>query len=258
MNMTAQNQVNNEAPIDPLTLEEATSNLLPSQVITEQLAALGEELGKFKAYDSQLPIAEIEGTRIVKCLYQVNSKTGKKVAENAYCRIPVKHLTEEVIVERIAELTPYVLGFLQAEEDKIVKERHKSGGLNVYPESMSIDQIIELLEASETGARLNKEKIEKWFIDCMQDSLAELFAVKMGVNENSSEEQLNKLELVLNAYKGKFASLASGKTFITQADCNAMISCIERAELQNSLLGSRFIKRLQGMQVKNEELLMAL
>lgn len=48
---------------------EAVSSEPPSTVLT----TLGESLGEWKAYDSQLPIAEVKGTRIVKALYQVLS-----------------------------------------------------------------------------------------------------------------------------------------------------------------------------------------
>ena len=60
--------------VAPVKLEDFTST---------KIADLGEELGKFKAYDNQLTIADIEGTRIVKCLYQVNTKTGVKAGDNS-------------------------------------------------------------------------------------------------------------------------------------------------------------------------------
>jgi hypothetical protein len=223
-----------------------------------ELAALGEVLGKANPYDSQLPLADIAGTRIVKCLYQVNKKTGKKAAENTYYRIPCKHLTEELIVERIAELSPYVLAWMQEVEDKEIKGYHSQGGIDYHVDGLSIDKIIEALEASEQGARLNKEKIEAWFVAEVQDSLAVAFAEKLGLNEQSSEEQLSKLEMVLNAYKAKFASLASGKTFIKEADCIAMVAVITKAAAQDSLLGARFIKRLGSMKKKEDELLLSL
>jgi len=236
----------------------ATDSNDSNQLLATTLKDLGEVLGAPKAYDSQLPIADIAGTRIVKCLYQAAKATGKKKAENTYYRVPTKHLTEELVVSRIAELSPYVLSYLQEQEDKEIKAYHAKGGQQVYTESLSIDKIIEALEASEAGARLNKEKIEAWFTECLQDSLAVAFAARLGITENSSEQELVKLELVLNAYKAKFASLAGGKTYIKEADCIAMISVVVKAEAEQSLLGKRFIARLESMKKKEDDLLLSL
>ncbi len=232
-----------------------------SVAMNEELAKpenLGEVLGKFKAYDSQLPVAEITGTRIVKCLYQVSPKTGRKVQENSYVRLPTKHLTEEHVVSRIAELSPYVLVWLQGLEDIAIRDLHKKGGLTVYTEGLSLDKVIEALEVSSQGSRLNKESIEAWFTLEVEPNLAELFADKMGIDEEASEAELEKLELVLAAYKAKFASLASGKTFIKEDDCLAMIKVVEEAGADETLIGTRFVARLNKMQERTDNLLMSL
>ena len=225
---------------------------------SSQMLALGEELGKFKAYDNQLTIAEIEGTRIVKCLYQAN-KEGVKLADNSYVRIPTTHLTEELIVNRVAELTPYILSYMQSIEDLAIKNDHKAGGLSVYTENLSIDKIVEALESSEAGSRLNKEKIEAWFTAEVESPLSELFAAKLGIDLASPDEtKLIKLEQVLTSYKAKFASLASGKTYIKEDDCAAMISVVESVGADKSLIGCRFVARLGKMMTKVDDTLMML
>lgn len=247
-------EVNAEAVETKSVLKDA------SDLVSSQLVALGEVFGEFKPYDSQLPIADIEGTRVVKCLYQAG-KDGKKVAENSYVRIPTKHLTEELIVNRIAELTPYVLTYLQGIEDQAIKNDHKAGIVSVYVESLSLDKIVEILETSEAGSRLNKEKIAAWFNAEVADNLAVLFANKLGIvlgEDNIDESKLMKLESVMNAYKGKFESLAGGKTYIKEEDCIAMIEVIKNCNAETSLIGSRFIARLEKMSSKEEELLMSL
>lgn len=223
------------------------------------LAGLGEELGQFKAYDSQLTIPEIEGTRIVKCLYMVSPKTGKKAQENSYVRITTKHLTEEIVLKHIAELTPYVLTWLQELEGAMIKENHKKGALSIFPASLSLDKLIDHLEANSEGSRLNKEKIEAWFTACVEPELAELFAPKMELDENSSEAELERLEVVLVAYKDKFASLAGGKTYIKPDDCKAMINVISSCSTaKDSLIGTRFLARLEKMMNKEDETLLSL
>lgn len=220
---------------------------------------LGETLGEWKAYDPQLPVAEIAGTRIVKCLYKADS-SGKRAHENCYTRIPSTHLTEEVIVEQITELAPYVLSFLQEWEDKGIKAAHRSNQSRIYTEYLTLDKVIEALEESEQGARLNKDKIEKWFKDSVMGSLFDLFADKMGVtdHDNITPEQAAKLTLVIEAYMKKFCSLASGKTYLKSPDRIAMIGVIEKCNAQNTLIGARFIRRLESMVEKQEDILEAL
>lgn len=225
----------------------------------EMMATLGERMGEWKAYDSQLTIPEIAGTRIVKALYQTNKATNKKLRENSYVRLPTSHITEEVIVARISELSPYVLSWLQELEAIELRAAHKKGQINVFTDGLSLDAIIARLEESETGARLNKEKIEAWYDSYLLNSLTMLFAAKMGITDTASEEQLAKLEIVLNAYKAKFASLASGKVYIKESDCKAMIVVIRSDDdAAASLLGMRFISRLEKMQEKEDDLLLAL
>ncbi len=228
----------------------------------EQLIKLGEKMGAFKAYDSQLPVAELAGTRIVKCLYQERTSgkyKGTKIAENSYTRIPTTHLTEEVVIERIAELAPYVLLYLQGIEDSIIKKYHAAGGTQVYIAGLSLDSLIEHLEESSAGSRLNKEKIGAWFDDCLADSLTVLFAAHLNITEDSTEGELQKLETVLAAYKAKFESLASGKVYLKEPDCQAMIKVIDASEdAASSAIGKRFKLRLTKMNEVKEDLLLSL
>jgi len=251
-----------------LNIEQATSNNITINTDNEatigmhsQLAELGLNLGEFKPYDSQLPIADINGTRIVKMLYQKGKDGKKKVAQNSYVRIPTAHLTEQVVIERIVELAPYVLSYLQEQEDVGIKEMHKAAASKIYCEHLDLDKIIERMEASNEGARLNKEKIEAWFTECLQGSLIVMFADKLapGIEINDLDAtKLEKLELVINAYKAKFASLASPKTFIQEEDCASMIKVLDLASDEGSNIAKRFIARLEKMSQKQDNLLMSL
>lgn len=224
-------------------------------------APITPKLGAFFEYDSQLPLAEEAGNRVVKCLYQKitsGENKGKKKAENAYTRIPTSHLTEEVIVERVTEISPYILGWLQGMENEAVKKYHSEGGTQVFLGGLTFDALIERLEESEAGSRLNKEKIVAWYNEHLLDSLTSLFAEKMGLGEHSSEAELMRLEQVLNAYRDKFSTLAGGKAFIKEADCQAMISVITSCGAESTIIGSRFVGRLTKMNAVKEDLLLSL
>lgn len=239
-----------------------TSNNSITQNIQNASVTQNLKLGTFQPYDSQVPVPEFAETRIVKCLYQISSKSGERVRENVFVRIPTSHITEDLICNEITKLAPYVLTFLQDQEDLIVKAAHKNDETRIFTEYLTLAKVIEALELKEAGARLNKEKIELWFEAEIMSSLAELFASKLGLaldsEESQDDEKVAKLEMILNAYKIKFCSLASGKTFVKEQDCESMIEIIRKCEAQNSSIGSRFIAKLESMKMKKEDLLLAL
>ena len=245
------------------SVSSGLSNGLSAQTIERnaELESLGESLGEWKAYDSQLPIAEIAGTRIVKALYQVaktGANKGKKAGNNSYVRIPTKHLNEEGIVSGVVELSPYILGWLQSVEDTVLKAQHKEGRLNVFCDSLSLESLMEYLEETSESGRLNKERINEWFTEELADTLTLKFAAKLGVADinDATEAQLVKIQAVIMSYKLKFASLAGGKTFIKDEDCTAMITVINSCDdASETLLGKRFITKLEKMMIKEESLL---
>lgn len=243
--------------LNTFTGANTTANLIARD---QQLASLGEELGVYKPYDSQMVLADITGTRAVKCLYRTDpKKPASQQNQSVYVRVPTKHLTEELVTANIAELAPYVTGWLQGLEDTIIKEQHKRGQLSVYTESLSIDALIEYLEETQESGRLTKDKIGAWFDTDIADNLSLLFADKMGLSDQPSDIELAKLAAIIGAYKGKFCALASGKAFFEPSDREALIKVIHSCEAASSNLGSRFIARLSKMTEKKvEELLLSL
>ncbi len=239
------------------TTSNTTANLIARD---QQLASLGEELGTYKPYDSQMTLAEISGTRTVKCLYRADpKKPADKQRQSVYVRVPTKHLTEELVTANIAELAPYVTGWLQSLEDTVIKEQHRQGLLSVYTESLSIDALIEYLEETQESGRLTKDKIGAWFDTDIADNLSLLFADKMGLGDQPSDMELAKLAAIIGAYKGKFCALASGKAFFEPSDREALIKVIHSCEAGGTNLGARFIARLSKMtEKKAEELLLSL
>jgi hypothetical protein len=239
----------------------AGTGIMKEPTMQATLEALGETMGQWKQYDSQLPIADIAGTRITKALYKTNNKTGTIAGTNSYARIPTKHLTIASVIEQAEKLAPYVLDYLQGIETLMLKEQHKNGQLNIFTDGLSINRLINKLDESSENSRLSKVDIEAWFDASISEPLTMLFADKMGIDEDSDESVLAKLEKKIMAYKAKFASLAAPKPFIKEADCIALISVIEKCEVDEdtrSLLGGRFITKLAGMHKDNDDILEAL
>lgn len=224
--------------------------------LDERLAELGEVLGEIKAYDNALELAEIAGTRTVKFLYQVNKKTGNKVAENSYTRIPTAHLTSEVVVENAERLAPYVLAFLQEHEAAMLKEDHRAGIASIYVPSLGLDKIVARMDKLELGGRVTKEMITAWFTAEIQGALSLLFMDKMGTSADEiTPEQVAKLESILVAYRTKFETLAGGKASIKPADCVAMSDIVIKCGADSTSLGGRFITRLEKMSTAVEDIL---
>lgn len=230
---------------------------------TAQAAQVGldatVDTNSFRPYDSQLgEQPALAGYRNVKCLYKVNKQTGRAAGDNSQIRVE-DNITEEVIVERIAELAPYLVGFLQGEQDKIVKKLHLAGMTLLSPNQYSLDEVIAALEASGVSQRVNKEMIEAWFVDTMYESLLVAFADKMGVTEHPTEEQQLKLDTVIGVYKAKFGSLASGKTHYRVEEADMLLKAIEVTGAETTSLGKRFVARLTKMkETTGNDLLLAL
>lgn len=221
-------------------------------------------VGKFYPYDSAIELPEMEKNRIVRCMYR-NAEGTKNPKVSEYVYIP-DHISDSIVEENLTELMPYIVSYLQSIEDAEIKKNH-SAGISLYVDGLSIAKIIDLLEASEAGQRLTKEKIEEWFDEELSSHVGNLFAAKLGIDLNLSGEELaevenfDKLIKVIQAYKNKFSSLAGGKTVLPKADCESMMRLLEMVEQESgkmTQLGSRFIKRLNKMAQNDDDLLLSL
>lgn len=222
-----------------------------------------QELHTFKAYDPQLSIPVKEGERLVKCLYKKNMKTGTVAGENSYIIVPESHLAEEVVIENVAMLAPYISAYLQSVEDGIIKEHHKNGGKGFSDRFLSLAKILETLDIAGQGSRLNKEKIEAWFASDVQTPLIEAFADKMGIGaegKEPTEQELEKLALITSVYRARFASLASGKTAYRKEEAELLQKALTvTGAVESSSIGARFFERLEKMKTAtSEDLLMSL
>ena len=244
---------------------EATDTITHTEVAaaTAKAAQAGidaqTDANTFRPYDSQLgEQPSIAGYRNVKCLYKTNAKTGKVAADNSQIRID-DSITQEAVAAKLGELMPHLITYLQGEEDKIVKKLHLQGMTLLSPKQYGLDSVIAALEAAGTGHRLNKEQIEQWFDAEMLEPLMVAFADKMGVSEQPTEAEEKKLETVLQVYRSKFGSLASGKTHYREEEVDMLLKSMEVTGAESSLLGGKFVARLTGMKAKSDDnLLLAL
>ena len=219
------------------------------------------DLETFRPYDSALPVPALKGYRTVKCLYKVNPRTKVAMAENSYIRV-ADYITEDLVIGKMNELASIVVDYLQAEEDKLIKSYHVAGALTVKESDLTIESIVEAIEASGVSQRLNKEKIEAWFSAEIEDSLVSLFATKLDIDLSEdaiTEEVTEKLLIAVTAYKTKFCSLASGKTHYRDSDVDSLVQVLEATGADDTFIGGRFKVRLLKMkEVTTDSLLLSL
>lgn len=216
------------------------------------------DINNFRPYDSALPVPSLEGYRTVKCLYKVNKATGKAAGDNSYIRVP-DSITEKEVAAQIAELAPYIVGWLQSQEDMIVKELHKGGATSIKPEQLGLANVLSYLESTASSSRLNGEAIAAWFLDDMRDNLAVAFADKMGLGEEPTAAELEKLEAILSTYEAKYKSLASGKTVYRKEEAELLQKALTVTGADKTLIGTRFMNRLEQMKSATpDDLLLAL
>lgn len=217
----------------------------------------------FKAYDAQLPIVNESGLRVVKCLYKETvdkkSKEKKKAGINSYIKIPTKHISVEAVEKELKTLAPIFVQYLQSEEDKIVKESHRTGSIGFGDSFFSLSKVIEFIEAETASNRLTTESVHAWFEEEMEELLILAMADRLGIDSlKPTDTELAKLQMMAEAYKAKFGSLASGKTHYRKEECELLQKALEATGAKSGLIGGKFYNRLEGMKSPIENDLLSL
>ena len=121
------NTVNTVNTVNTATVNTASATTpVISDVLATEEQTVADNTCIFRPYDSALPVPVIKGYRNVKLLYKKNPKTKVAVAANSYIRV-ADYITEQVVADNIDILAEHIVGYLQLEEDKIIKEAHIAG-----------------------------------------------------------------------------------------------------------------------------------
>jgi len=221
-------------------------------------------LGEFHAYDSQLPIAEITGTRVVTCCYKQTAamkKAGKDARSNMYVRIPTAHITEDTIKEQLNDCLPFIVEYFRSVETDTIRKYHKDGGQKVYTETLTLSKVLATLEEQGTGGHIDSEQITAWFTDSVAPALIDHLAAKLGMDTETlqgDDGAMSKVSEVVNGYLTAFISLASGKTQMLAEQRDRLAKCMSLTGSTDTAMGERFTKRFEKMAAKEAEALEAL
>jgi len=218
--------------------------------------------GEWRDYDSQLPIADKDGTRVVTVCYKQTAAmkaSGKDARNNVYTRIPTPHLTEATVVDAASELAPFVLAYLRSVEDETIRKAHKDGQSSIYCEGLSLAKLMGTLEEAGNGGSIDAEQITEWFTTNMSERITQLICDKLDTDPSDlTGESLAKVSAVVDGYLSAFISLASGKTQMPVAQRTRLATAMEVCSVTDTLMGQRFTKRFAKMLAKEEEALSAL
>ena len=187
----------------------------------------------FEGYEPKSPVSVSDSSyRVAKVMYKTNKKTGKIAGENSCLIVP--HITGEDVTSHLEALTKHVVNMLESEQDKIIKGYHLDKVSFVTPETISIDAIIESLEAVATSGRMNKELIVAWFTENLADDLIILFADKLGCEVERMEDETSKLFLTIEVYKNLFSKMASNTTFYQPHEATKLMQAIDVCEADSN------------------------
>lgn len=207
----------------------------------------------FEEYDAKNTPTENEGEAIAKVMYR--TEKGEAEKQNYFLRAPA--ITDAAITEQLTVLMPHIEGMVAKVQEELVKGAHKEGRTSMMGEELGLAAVITKLEATGTG-RLNKEKILSWFDSNMADLLTVAFAEKLGVTEEASEEEIARLETITQHYRNNFGALASPKSHFVEDTCEAMSKALEATGADSTVIGARFVIRLEAMSKQVDEVLLAL
>ena len=107
----------------------------------------------FESYSPKSPVTCSVGYRVATVLYKTNNKTGKIAGENS-CLI-VSALTDQEITAQADKLLKHVRRMLELEQNKMIKEAHLKKVTFISPLDLSLDKIIEAMEAESVSGRIN-------------------------------------------------------------------------------------------------------
>lgn len=184
-----------------------------------------------------------DGQRLVKVTYREKSE------KTSVC-VSIPTIPETEIIDNSANFVDHIKDWLESMQDKMVRSLYESGRVQISDEEIELKAIIEWMDQESNGSRLTKEIIGKWFDDNLKEILIVAFAEKMMITDNANEEQMKRLEQVVNVYREKIASLAGGKTVFSAEIANKLLIALELGD-SDDLMVIRFKSRFEKMKETN-------
>jgi len=178
-------------------------------------------------------------------------KSGSKAKDSQCVSVPVTVLS----AEDYEVLSPQISQWFHGVQDEIIREACVADKDAVTSEEIDVAAVKSYLVQQAAGDRLNGEQIKYWFDSELQDMLLLAFAEKLGISDDCSEEQTQKLQQMCNVYRDCFAALAGGRTVFAADKRSKLEKALGLVDTSDGI-GARLIAKLQAMkEVSVEEML---
>ena len=196
-----------------------------------------------------------EGQRLAKAIYK--SRNDKAAAfPNVCVSIPV--VPTLWVTENVDALAPYVRSLIADTQDKIIRERYEAGATSVADEEIGIASVIAYLEEDSKSGRMTGDDIRAWFASELQDMIMVAIADKLSIGNEPSEADTKRIEQAVNVYRDKFASLAGGKTVLSEQVCEKLLTVLRLANDSEQAVTVKMVAKLEGMKQSHKEELLSL
>jgi hypothetical protein len=161
---------------------------------------------------------------------------------------------------QLQAMIPHVIDLLATAQNKIIRELVEEGKSTILGENISIDACIKYLEevgSDSNSQRLTSELLGSWYDEVLEAPVMLAISNKLGIGDDVTEEQANKVEAISKKYKETIGKLASG-SFKLPLDYAEMVKKVISMAPENDAIASKLIVKLDKMNSKTDDLLMAL
>lgn len=196
----------------------------------------------------------LTGQRLVALYWKLTEAMKKSGVTEAHKPVAVSIPPLEISENQLLAVRPYIVGYFQDVQDKLIREKIESGAAFIQDSDISLEACVSYLTTSTKSNHLTREGVEVWFSDTLADALTVAFAEKLGLSDTPSELEARKLDTLVALYKNKFASLASPKTKYPKAVSQNLLKALELVGEDDSI-ALKFKSRLAGMDVDPVEML---
>ena len=213
---------------------------------SQLVAFVSNGAGKSKPFDGQ---------RLSKVIYK--ARNGNEAAKPNVCAsIPL--VTNQDVENQIQALMPYIRSMVADTQDKIIRERYEAGATSIGHDEISVACCVAYLEEDSKSGRMTGDDIRAWFASELQDGIMVALADKLNVGDNPTPDETKKIEQALNVYRDKFASLAGGKTSLSEPVCDKLLTVMALANDAENPITQKLTKRIEDMKKAHNDELLAL
>lgn len=179
-----------------------------------------------------------ESQRLAKIIFKQTADMtakGKKAPESICVSVP-SFEGAELSEQELQALVPHIFNLLETAQDGIIRRKYLAGASSVHDDSITVAACIAFLNEEEASKRLSKEKIAGW---CENSGLADIlrlrFAEVLGISDEPTAEESEKVEAGVAGYVEKYASLSGSKTFYTPEVATKLLKALELGSIQDDM-----------------------